>query len=82
MLKPITGKKSGQATKFQRSQDDNQQIADASRPQLPRDGSMNGRPTFTSGELPKGGYQAIWAFGDNPTNTKNSPTTKPGRKIY
>jgi hypothetical protein len=49
---------------------------------LPRDNSQNGRPIFTSGELPKGGYQSMWGFGDNPTNTKDSPTTKPGRKIY
>jgi len=52
------------------------------RPQLPRDKSANGRPIFNSGELPKGGYQSMWGFGADPTNTKDSPTTKPGRKIY
>ena len=82
MLKPITGKGAGQATKFKRSQDDNQQVAQAVRPQLPRDKSANGRPIYNSGELPKGGYQSMWGFGDNPTETKRSPTTKPGGKIY
>ena len=82
MMKPIAGKNSGTPVKFKRSQDENQQIAQAVRPQLPRDNSQNGRPIFTSGELPKGGYQSMWGFGDNPTNTKDSPTTKPGRKIY
>lgn len=82
MLKPITGKGAGTPVKFQRSQEDNEKIAEPYRPQLPRDGSQDGRPTFKSGELPKGGYQSVWAFGDNPTDTKNSPTTKPGRKIY
>jgi hypothetical protein len=82
MLKPITGRGAGTPVKFKRSQEDNQQIAQAVRPQLPRDNSQNGRPIFASGELPKGGYQSMWGFGDNPTNTKDSPTTKPGRKIY
>jgi hypothetical protein len=82
MLKPTTGRGAGTPIKFKRSQDDNQQIAQAVRPQLPRDKSANGRPIFTSGELPKGGYQSMWGFGNDPTNTKDSPTTKPGRKIY
>jgi hypothetical protein len=82
MLKPTTGRGAGTPVKFKRSQDDNQQIAQAVRPQLPRDKSANGRPIFSSGELPKGGYQSMWGFGADPTNTKDSPTTKPGRKIY
>jgi hypothetical protein len=82
MLKPITGKGAGQATKFKRSETDNQQVAQAVRPQLPRDKTSGGRPIYTSGELPKGGYQSMWGFGADPTNTKDSPTTKPGRKIY
>jgi hypothetical protein len=82
MLKPTTGRGAGTPVKFKRSQEDNQQIAQAVRPQLPRDKSANGRPIFTSGELPKGGYQSMWGFGNDPTNTKDSPTTKPGRKIY
>jgi hypothetical protein len=82
MLKPTTGRGAGTPIKFKRSQEDNQQVAQAVRPQLPRDKSANGRPIFTSGELPKGGYQSMWGFGNDPTNTKDSPTTKPGRKIY
>jgi len=82
MLKPTTGRGAGTPVKFKRSQEDNQQVAQAVRPQLPRDKSANGRPIFTSGELPKGGYQSMWGFGNDPTNTKDSPTTKPGRKIY
>jgi hypothetical protein len=82
MLKPTTSKAAGQTTKFKRSAEDNQQVAQAVRPQLPRDKSANGRPIYTSGELPKGGYQSMWGFGNDPMNTKDSPTTKPGRKIY
>lgn len=82
MLKPTTGRGAGTPVKFKRSQEDNQQIAQAVRPQLPRDKTSGGRPIFSSGELPKGGYQSMWCFGNDPTNTKNSPTTKPGRKIY
>lgn len=81
-LKPKTPKGPGQMTKFQRSHVDNQQIAQSVRPQLPRDAYGEGRPTYSSGELPKGGYQAIWGFGGDPHDTKNSPTTKPGKKVY
>ena len=81
-LKPKTPKGPGQMTKFQRSHNENQQVAQAVRPQLPRDKSGEGRPIYASGELPKGGYQSIWAFGNNPLDTKQSPTTKPGKKVY
>ena len=81
-LKPKTPKGPGQMTKFQRSHADNQQIAQAVRPQLPRDAYGEGRPTYASGELPKGGYQSMWTFGNDPMNTKKSPTTKPGLKVY
>ena len=80
-LKPKTPKGPGQMTKFQRSSADNQQIAQAVRPQLPRDAYGEGRPTYASGELPKGGYQSMWTFGGS-TDTKRSPTTKPGLKVY
>ena len=81
-LKPKTPKGPGQMTKFQRSSADNQQIAQAVMPQLPRDAYGEGRPTYASGELPKGGYQSMWTFGNDPLNTKKSPTTKPGLKVY
>lgn len=54
----------------------NQQVGEAVRPQLPRDGSAHGKPTVRSGELPKGGYQAVWSFRGN--DTKDSSTSKPG----
>jgi hypothetical protein len=52
------------------------------RPQLPRDYSGDGAPIYTPGTMPKGGFQSIWGFGDNRMNTKDSPTTKPGKKVY
>jgi len=56
----------------------NQQIAKSVRPQLPRDGSRDGKNTHTSGELPAG-FIAVWNFGGQ-TDTKKSPTTKPETK--
>jgi hypothetical protein len=82
MLKPKTSKGDGQATRFVHSREDRQEVPQATRPQLPRDHTAGGLPIYTSGAMPKGGFQSIWGFGDNPTDTKNSPTTKPGRKIY
>ena len=80
-LTPKVPKGPGQFTKFQRSGNENQQIAQAVRPQLPRDKTSEGRPTYASGEMPKGGYQSMWTF-DGRSDTKNSPTTKPGQKVY
>ena len=56
----------------------NQQIAKSVRPQLPRDGSRDGKNTHVSGELPAG-YISVWNFGGQ-SNTKWSPTTKPEMK--
>ena len=58
-----------------------QQVPTAVRPQLPRDKTAGGRPIFSSGELPKGGFQSMWTWCES-NQTKDSPTTKPGRKIY
>ncbi len=55
----------------------NQQIAKSVRPQLPRDGSADGKNYRNSGQLPRGGYTSVWNFNGN-TNTKDSSTTKPG----
>jgi len=63
--------------KTKRPSDVNQQIAKSVRPQLPRDGSKDGNNQFKSGELPKGGFTAVWNFNGN-TNTKDSSTCKPG----
>ena len=57
--------------------DVNQQIAKSTRPQLPRDGSSDGNNQHKSGQLPKGGYTAVWNFAGN-RNTKDSSTSKPG----
>jgi hypothetical protein len=82
MLKPRISKQSGQSTQLKHSQTDPQEQAQVVRPQLPRDYSGGGAPIYTSGTMPKGGFQSIWGFGENRMNTKDSPTTKPGKKIY
>jgi hypothetical protein len=82
MLKPRISKQAGQSTQLKHSQSDPQEQAQVVRPQLPRDYSAGGVPIYTSGTMPKGGFQSIWGFGDNRMNTKDSPTTKPGKKIY
>jgi hypothetical protein len=56
----------------------NQQIAKSVRPQLPRDGSRDGKNTHSSGELPAG-FVSVWNFGGQ-RNTNWSPTTKPETK--
>lgn len=81
IMKPKVPKGPGVHTVFQRHQHHNQQVAQAVRPPLPRDGFQDGRPTFASGELPKGGYQSTWAFGWD-GQTKKSPTGKAGVKVY
>lgn len=53
----------------------NQQVAKATRPQLPRDGSKGGTNYHANGKLPAG-YTSVWRF-DGVTDTKNSATTKP-----
>jgi len=63
--------------KTKRPSDVNQQIAKSTRPQLPRDGSSDGNNQHKSGQLPKGGYTAVWNFAGN-GNTKDSSTSKPG----
>ena len=74
-LKPkVTG--SSHNTPYKRPSDVNQQIAKSVRPQLPRDGSINGLNTTLNGKMPSG-YMAVFNFAGN-TNTKDSATTKPG----
>lgn len=63
----------------QRDHESNQQIATATRPQLPRDGSA-GMKRWEPGELPMGGYRSTYQF--ETTGTKKSPTTGGGRKVY
>ena len=57
-------------------------IAQPVRPQKPKDGMGFGGGTFKPGFAPEGGYQAVWNFSDRPNDYKNSPSTKPGLKVY
>ena len=60
----------------------NQQIAKSVRPQLPRDGSAD-MARWQPGTLPKGGFRSVFDFSDTPTyNTKKSPTSGGGGKVY
>jgi hypothetical protein len=65
-----------------RPQDNNQQIAKPTRPQLPSDGST-GMERWQPGQLPKGGFISVFDFSGTPTyNTKQSPTEGGGGKVY
>ena len=51
------------------------------RPQKPKDGFGFGGGTFTPGRMPSGGYQAVWNFGPDPKDYKNSPVSKPDKGV-
>ena len=59
--------------KFQWDVENIDQKANVVRPAIPQDRSRDGRPTWSPGELPQGGYQPIWTFQGG--NSKDSPTT-------
>ena len=66
----------------QRDHDVNQQIAKSVRPQLPRDGSA-GQVRWQPGELPRGGFRPVIDFSnDGALDTKHSPTSGGGSKVY
>lgn len=65
----------------QRDHDVNQQVAKSVRPQLPRDGSPH-MMRWEPGQLPKGGFRAIIPFCEGPYDTKFSPTSGGGKRIY
>ena len=71
----------------QREHESNQQIAKSIRPQLPRDGSP-GMIRWQPGQLPSGGFRSVIDMSGNkfPTegslNTKMSPTSGGGKKVY
>ena len=65
--------------KHQRPHEDNQQIAQATRPQLPRDKSAGGQ-NHINGKMPAG-FISVWDFG-NGSQTKYSPTSVKERKVY
>lgn len=59
--------------KFKWDVENTDQKANVVRPAIPQDRSRDGRPTWSPGELPQGGYQPIWTFQGG--NSKDSPTT-------
>lgn len=65
--------------KHKRPSDENQQIARAVRPQLPRDASKNGQNCL-NGKMPAG-FISVWEFGTG-YQTKSSPTSGGGKKVY
>jgi hypothetical protein len=66
----------------QRPHDLNQQVAKSTRPQLPRDGSRD-MQRWEPGQLPKGGYRSVFDFSGTPEyDTKHSPTSGGGSKVY
>jgi hypothetical protein len=66
----------------QREHDANQQIAKSVRPQLPRDGSKD-MERWQPGQLPKGGFRPVFDFSGTPSyDTKQSPTSGGGSKVY
>ena len=66
----------------QRPHDLNQQIAKSVRPQLPRDGSKD-MQRWQPGQLPQGGFRSVFDFSGTPEyDTKHSPTSGGGKKVY
>ena len=66
----------------QRDHSLNQQVAKSTRPQLPRDGSM-GMQRWEPGQLPVGGFRSVFDFSEkSPYDTKHSPTSGGGKKVY
>ena len=61
-----------------RPSDINQQPSKAVRPPLPRDGSRDGQNNVN--KMPAG-FISVWDFG-NGEQTKKSPTTGGGKKVY
>jgi len=65
----------------QRDHNLNQQVASPFRPQLPRDGSPH-MVRWEPGQLPKGGFRSIIPFCEGAYDTKQSPTSGAGKRIY
>ena len=66
----------------QRDHDLNQQTSTAVRPPIPRDATSH-MQRWQPGELPKGGFRAVFDFSGTPTyDTKHSPTEGGGKKVY
>ena len=71
----------------QRDHEKNQQTSTAVRPPIPRD-ATGGMTRWQPGQLPMGGYRSVIDMsGDkfpttSPLNTKMSPTSGGGKKVY
>ena len=56
-------------------------MAKAVKPQTVRNTFGLGGGTFTPGRAPAGGFQAVWNFGPDPKDYKNSPISKPDKGV-
>jgi len=65
--------------RHKRDDSSNQQTSTAVRPPLPRDGSMDGQNNVRT-KMPAS-LITVWDFGNGP-QSKESPTDRPGRKVY
>ena len=54
----------------------------ASRSQIPQDKYGMGSQFHQGDGMPPGGFRAIFSFRNGSDDTKNSPTTKPGKTVY
>lgn len=58
-----------------------QEPAEAMRAQLPQDVTADMKCWYP-GQLPKGGFRAVIPMGPNKQNTKLSPASGGGKKVY
>jgi hypothetical protein len=65
----------------QRDHNLNQQVASPFRPQLPQDSSPH-MVKWEPGQMPKGGFRSIIPFCEGAYDTKQSPTSGAGKRIY
>ena len=56
-------------------------MAKAVKPQTVRNTFGLGGGTFTPSRAPAGGFQAVWNFGPDPKDYKNSPVSKPDKGV-
>ena len=56
-------------------------MAKAVKPQTVRNTFGLGGGTCTPGRAPAGGFQAVWNFGPDPKDYKNSPVSKPDKGV-
>ena len=61
---------------------ENSRAAIATRSQIPQDKYGMGTVWHQGEGMPPGGFRSVFSFRNGPDDTKNSPTTKPGKSIY